>query len=221
MQPLAPGRASLVPSAPFETHAYGFFTFQGGFSRHLPRALASGVRGLQPVVTARYSSARVGGRVAKFFFGASRRVRGREAQRGLQPGDVRSSLRQRGEVCSPATCEVLFGARRRARARRRTICSPARCSACRRGRRRGGLQVHNPASWRCVPRCVSAWAKARWPEWPAGPQPGVVAMSSSARVGEGLVAYSSISFGRPGALLGSSVAFGSGCGQALPGLPRK
>jgi len=98
------------------------------------------------------------------FFGASRRVRGREARRGLQPGDVRSSLRQRGEVCSPATSEVLFGARRRARAQRRAICSPARCSACRRGRRRGGLQVHNPASWRCVPRCVSAWAKARWPE---------------------------------------------------------
>jgi len=48
-------------------------------------------------------------------------------------------------------------------------------------------------------------------------------MFSSARVGvgEGLVACSSINFGRPGALLGSSVAFGSGCGQALPGVPRK
>jgi len=150
-------------------------------------------------------------------------VRGREARRGLQPGDVRSSLRKRGEVCSPATCEVLFGARRRAKARRRTICSPARCSACRRGRRRGGLQVHNPASWRCVPRCVSAWAEAPWPEWPAGPQPGVVAMSSSARVGVGevLVACCSINSGRPGALLGSSVAFGSGCEQTLPGVPRK
>ena len=69
---------------------------------------------------------------------------------------------------------------------------------------------------------VSAWAEARWP---AGAQPGVVAMSSSARVGvgvgEGVVACSSINFGRPGALLGSSVAFGSGCGQALPGVPRK
>jgi len=30
-----------------------------------------------------------------------------------------------------------------------------------------------------------------------------------------------MNFGRPGALLGSSVAFGSGCGQALPGMPRK
>ena len=28
---------------------------------------------------------------------------------------------------------------------------------------RGGLQVHSPASSRCVPRRVSAWAKARWP----------------------------------------------------------
>ena len=45
--------------------------------------------------------------------------------------------------------------------RRRTIFSPLRCSACRRGRRRGGLQVHNLASWRCVSWCVSAWAKAR------------------------------------------------------------
>ena len=56
-----------------------------------------------------------------------------------------------------------------------------------------------------------------------GLQRGDVAMSSSARVGvgEGLMACSSINFGRPGALLGSSVAFGSGCGQALPGVPRK
>ena len=45
-------------------------------------------------------------------------------------------------------------------------------------------------------------------------------MCSSARVGvsEGLVACGSINFGRPGALLGSSVAFGSGCGEAFPGV---
>ena len=91
------------------------------------------------------------------FVCASRHVRGREARRGLQPGDVRRSLRQRVEVFSPGTCKVIFGARQRVRARRRMICSPARCSACRRGRRRGGLQV---------PRCISAWAKARWPETP-------------------------------------------------------
>ena len=97
------------------------------------------------------------------FFGASRRVRGREARRGLQPGDVQSSLRR----------------------------APA-----------------------------GEGAEARRP---AGPQPGVVVIFSSVRVGvgEGLVACGSINFGRPGALLGSSVAFGSGCGQALSGVPLK
>ena len=45
-------------------------------------------------------------------------------------------------------------------------------------------------------------------------QSGVVAMCSSARVsvGEDAGACSSINSGRPGALLGSPVAFGSGCG---------
>ena len=45
-------------------------------------------------------------------------------------------------------------------------------------------------------------------------QSGVVAMCSSARVsvGEGAEARSSANSGRPGALLHSSVAFGSGCG---------
>ena len=155
---------------------------QGRFSRHLPCALASGARGLQPGVTARcfsvrvgvgnrasgarsrqpgvtarYPSARVGvvkrvarGEVSLVQVGVCECVRGREARRGLQPGDVRSFFRR---------APVGEGARRRARARRRTICSPARCSACRRGRRRGGLHVHNPAPWRCVPRFVSAWGK--------------------------------------------------------------
>ena len=47
-----------------------------------------------------------------------------------------------------------------------------------------------------------------------GLQSGVVAMCSSARVGvgKGAEACSPTNFGRPGALLGSSVAFGSGCG---------
>ena len=68
--------------------------------------------------------------------------RGREARRGLQPGDVRSSLRR------------------------------------------------------------------------AAAGEGAEAMFSSARVGEGegAGACSSINFGWPGALLGGSVAFGSGCG---------
>ena len=51
-----------------------------------------------------------------------------------------------------------------------------------------------------------------------GIQSGDVAMCSSMRVGvgEGAEACISINFGRHGALLGSSVAFGSGCG-----VPRK
>ena len=138
-------------------------------------------------IPSRESEWSLGGRVAKFS----------SVQVGVYEGA------KRGEICSPAMCEALFGsaarsaagdvrssirralagegARRRARARRRTICSPARCSACRRWRRRGGLRVHNTASWR--------------------------------------LACGSINFGRPGALLGSSVAFGSGCGQALPEVP--
>jgi len=210
----------LVQSAPCESHANGFFLSisnvrnpllvrQGRLSRHLPRTLqrtlqrtlASGARGLQPGVTARNSSVRVG---------VSKRASGAQ---GLQPGDVRSSLWR---------APVGEGARRRARARRRTTCNPARCSACRRGRRRGRrrsttrrrgdmflgawrrgrrlgglnhLQVRSPAPWRRLPRRVSAWAKAWWP----------VALSTSGGLG----------------LLGSSVALGSGCGEALPGVPHK
>ena len=68
-----------------------------------------------------------------------------------------------------------------------TICSPAKCSA------RVGVGE-------------GAWAR--------GLQSGVVPMCSSARVGvgEGAGACSYTNFGRPGALLGSSVAFGAGCG---------
>ena len=98
--------------------------------------------------------------------------RGRETRQGLQPGDVRSSLRRaaagegakRDGVCSPVKCEVFFGAR----------------SSLRR----------------------------------AAAGEGAGAMCSSARVGEGegAGACSSINFGWPGALLGGSVAFGSGCG---------
>ena len=118
--------------------------------------------------------------------------RGREARQGLQPGDVRCSLRRaavgegakRDEVCSPATCGVLFGARRWARARRRTIFSPARCSArvgvsgrrrwgarsavrcrgdlflgaCRRRQRRGGLQLYQlRAAWGATEQLSGIW----------------------------------------------------------------
>jgi len=99
---------------------------------------------------------------------------------------------KRSEICSPATCEVLFGARRRARARRRP-CRPAPRSTLPRrramnlqatapsltptraehlaglqiGQRRGGMQAHSPASWRCVPRHGPARTKARWPAAPS------------------------------------------------------
>jgi len=146
-----------------------------------------------------------------------REVCSRASRRGVHPhasawargagarGDILGAVgvgdgAKRSEICSPATCEVLLCARRRARAQRRTICSPARCSArvgmgegavacrsaawrrgdvflgaCRCGRRCGRLQVHSLASWRCVPQRVSAWAKARWH---AGPQPGVWCVAS-------------------------------------------
>ena len=117
----------------------------------------------------------------------------------LQPGvTARCSFAR----VSVARGEVLFGASRRWRGRkarrilqpgdmrsflRRAICSPARCSE------RVGVGK-------------GAWAR--------GLQSGVVAMCSSARVGggEGAGAWGFINFGRPGALLGSSVACGSGCG---------
>ena len=84
---------------------------------------------------------------------------------------------KRGKACSLVTYEVLFGARRLARARRRTVCSPARCSA------RVGLG-----------EC--AWAR--------GLQSGAVAMCSTARVGvgEGAEACSSTNSGRPGGATG-------------------
>jgi len=45
--------------------------------------------------------------------------------------------------------------------------------------------------------------------------------SAGVFVGKDAESCSSINFGRPGAQLGSSVAFGLGCGQAPAGVPRK
>ena len=72
-----------------------------------------------------------------------------------------------------------------------------------------GAEAHDLHPARCLARVgVGEGAGTR------DQQSGVVAMCSSARVGvgEGAEVYSSTDFGRPGALLGSSVAFGSGCG---------
>ena len=129
------------------------------------------------------------------FNSASRRVRGRKARQGLHPGDVRGSS-----------------------AARRGLQPGDVRSSLRRAPAGEGAEAHDLQPGEVFR--LSAWAKARRP---AGPQPGVMAMCSSVRVGVGedFVACSSINFGRPGALLGSSVAFGSGCWQALPGVPRK
>ena len=109
--------------------------------------MASGVRDLQPGVTARCSSARVG--VGKRRGGAwrSRRRRGREARLGLQPGKVRSSLRR-------GSGRGRGGARYAARQGVRRVSAWAKALA---------REVFSPASWRCVPRRVWAWAKTRRP----------------------------------------------------------
>ena len=81
------------------------------------------------------------------------------------------------------------------------------------------------ADTRRTPRWAADRAKARWH---AGPQPGVVAMCSSARAGEdeGAVACSSIDLGRPGALLTTGQPngiwlglWGSASGGAAPSAP--
>ena len=117
--------------------------------------------------------------------------RGREARQGLQPGDVRSSLRRaaagegvkRDEVCAKFS-SARGGGRGREGAKRGKVRSPAMCEVL-----------------------FGALRRAAAGE-------GAEPMCSSARVGvgEGAEACSSINSGRPGAPLGSSVALGSGCG---------
>ena len=158
--------------------------------RHLPRALASEARGLQPGVTARCSFARVGGAWRSFLrcesacararsaarFAAQRRAKfSSAAQRGLKSNDVRSSLRRApvGEGAEahdlqPGEVFGLSRGRKRAAACRSTTRrrGDVFLGACRRGRRLGSLnhlQVYSLASWRCLPRRVSAWAKTLWP----------------------------------------------------------
>ena len=118
------------------------------FSRHLPRALASRARDLQPGVKARCSSARARGAGARreVLFGASRRGRGREARRGFQPGDVRSFLRHaaagEGAEANYLQPGEVFG-------------------ACRRGRRRGGLGLYQLQAARGATGLLRKWHLAR------------------------------------------------------------
>ena len=106
-----------------------------------------------------------------------------EARRGLQLGDGREALNDSARAKRGEVCSSVMGARARAK----------RGKVARRGLQLGDVR--------------SSLRRAAAGE-------GAEAMCSSARVGvgEGAEACSSIIFGRPGALLGSSVAFGSGCG---------
>jgi len=113
----------------------------------------------------------------------------------------------------------------------------ARSSARRHGEVFLGARRRGQEAWGRVAKARSAarsqsGAVAMWPSARFGVGKGAVACGSNARprgdvlsahvgVGEDAEACSSISSGCPGALLGSSVAFGSGCGQALPGVPSK
>ena len=183
----------MVPSAPFlrptrtipSRSSSAPFLGPGAFSRHLPRALASGARSLQPSATARCSSTHIG--VGKRTPGA----------RGLQPGAAArcSSTRigvakrwARGEVflrcesaCARARSAVRSSARRRAKfssAARRGLQPGDVRSSLRRAPVGEGAEAHDLQSGAVFG--VSAWAKARRP---AGSQTGVVAMCSSVRVG--------------------------------------
>ena len=120
-----------------------------------------------------------------------------DAVRGSDSGEGRATL-QAGFANGKA--------RRRARARRREarqslqpgdVRSSLRRVAAGEGTKRDEVCSHVRSSLRR-----------------GAPGEGAEAMFSSARVGVGVGAEdcSSINFGRPGALLGSSVAFGSGCG---------
>jgi len=88
---------------------------------------------------------------------------------------ARSAARRRAEFSSAGEgAEAhdmqpgeVFGVSAWAKARRPAGPQPGVVflGASRRGRRLGGLsslQVHSPASWRCLPRRASAWAKAWW-----------------------------------------------------------
>jgi len=113
----------------------------------------------------------------------AKRFRASEARRGLQLGDGREALNDSARAKRGEVCSSVMGARARAK----------RGKVARRGLQLGDVR--------------SSLRRAAAGE-------GAEAMCSSARVGvgEGAEAFSSTNFGRPGALLGSSVAFGSGCG---------
>ena len=136
---------------------------------------------------------------ARFGIGGARSGARRHGELFLRMRRRGQEARGRVAITSAQSAWVRARSAARSAARRRVKFSSARAGGQGRGSARSAAQ-------RGVRR-VSAWAKTRWP---AGLQPGVVAMCSSARagVGEGAVACSSIDFGRPGALLTTGLPSG-------------
>jgi len=103
------------------TYMPGHALAGGGEVRPLTPSARFGVGGAR-------SSARSHGKVLLGVRWRGQEARGRAAKSSSARVGVGEGAKC-GEVCSPTTCEVIFGARQRLRARRRTIFSPARCSA--------------------------------------------------------------------------------------------
>ena len=107
------------------------------------------------------------GLAAAVFFGARRRGQEREARRGLQPGDVRSSLRRAaaGEGAEAHDLQPggVLGACRSGRTRWGARSAVRRRSAvflgaCPRGRRRGGLRLYQlRAAWGATGQLSGIW----------------------------------------------------------------
>ena len=103
---------------------------------------------------------------AAVLFGASRRGRGREARQGLQPGDVRSSLR-RAAAGEGAEAHDFQPGDVRSSLRRAAAGGGAEAHdlqpgevlvACRRRRRRGGLQLYQlRAAWGATGQLSGIW----------------------------------------------------------------
>ena len=116
--------------------------------------------------------------------------------------------------------EVLFGTSRcgRGREARRGLQSGDMRSFLRRAAAGEGAEAHDLQPGEVLVACRRG--RRRWGARSAFRCRGDMFLARVG-VGEDAEACSSINSGRRGALLGSSVAFGSGCGKALPGVPRK
>jgi len=149
------------------------------------------------------------------FESAAAAAAAREGQRG-GAGSLSPPLEGLIERRAAPAAAADHAQRRRAspRAHPRSLQQPpAAAAAAAAAATAAAAACRSSGSARCL-RPRRTWGRSRrrgscWagPRAPSGPSP---------RSSRG-----TINFGRPGALLGSSVVFGSGCGQALPGVPRK